>query len=315
MTKKARKNRKLKRVERELKEKDKGFFGILFFLVSIYISIIVGAYSIIREISLKTQLENVFPENIISLVLLGVILVVGLYLLLSLLIGVLEFSSYYYVLNSKQLKISRELRKFILCSPGSIITIGFSLGGFLLMLLIVYFNPTYAIITGTFYFISWIFFAIYFKKPKGFISSITIKKPKPTWKTYLILIWILVLILLVVHLAFGVTIFNLAKFDVNLDKELYHPNESAYITIYSKGIVRPIPYNLTYSNLGKELNYIKHQAYGLAPIYTKIDAENLTEYPYNSYIQIYYNLPEYYRNFLFIRENLTQSEFIPVINS
>lgn len=303
--------------EKELKEKDKGFLGILFFLATLYISIVFGSYSIVKEVSSKIYLDwgISLSSDAFSLILLGIMLVVGFYLSVIIFVGILELVSYYSILNPTQLKVKRTLRQMVLNSPLEIVLVGLSLGVFLIMLLLVYFKTEFAVIMALFYMVSFIFLLFNFNKMGKFISSMTVKKPKPTCKKYLVLILMIFLVLSTIYLLFGIIIFNLARFDIHLDKEIYHTNESAYIIIFSNGIIKPIPYHITYSNLEIGLNYTYDLKYSLAPIYLKLDSLILTEHPYNSYIKIYYNFPDYYHKILFFRENITQSKFIPVIYS
>lgn len=296
-------------------EKDEGFFGILFFLSTFYVSIIVGSYSFLRDLNSSTNLgwQAGLPATIMGMVLLGIVLVVGFYLIIVILIGIAELKSYYINLNPNQIKVRNKLREMVLSTPSEIISIGLSLAIFLILVLLVYFNMWFAIIASFVYMIAFIFFALSRKTRKEVISTMAIGIPKATCKTYILLILAGLLVLSVFYVAFGAITFNFAKFEIHQDKEIYTANESVYITIYSMGIIKPIASSVTYSNTKEKLEYIRNSEFPGAPIYIKIPSENLTNPPYNSYIEINYDIPN--TKLLLLRKNLTQSELIPVIKS
>jgi len=303
------------KTEKKSKKEDENFFGILFFLSTIYISIIAGAYSVLKDLSSNSDLgwQVGLPVTIFSMVLLGIMIVVGFYLMIMILIGIAELKSYYFNLEPNQIKIRNKLRQMVLSAPSEIFSIGLSLATFLTILLLVYFNTWFAVIVSFIYYLSFIILVFARKTRKEFVSSMTIGEPKPSCKIYIALILILILSLSILYILFGTTIFNFSKFNITQDKQMYTINESVYIKIYSQGIIKPIPTKITYSNKEIPLDYIKDVSFPSAPIYIKINYENLTEAPYNSYVQVQYYIPN--SKYLLLRTNLTQSEFIPVIKS
>ncbi|MBA7684633.1 hypothetical protein ES703_93039 [subsurface metagenome] len=314
-------NKKIKRTKKksiQKKEIGEGFFTILFFLITIYIAILGGIYSAVSTLNkgAKSISQEGFFISIPGIILIALGVLVFFYLLFILFVGLIELGSYYNKLSPKSEKIRKVLRKSVLYSPFAIILNTFLISYFSILLLFVYFKPISAIIlTLLLVFMIALTSILLTRKNTQFLKNIlsfhTIKKPKLNFWGWAYTILSIITILSLMLILFSVSLFHSTYFDVQLNKEIYFMGEDVYITIYPKGIVKPVPLNITYSNKKIPLEYIKHSQFGLSPIYLKIPSEILVSQPYNSYLQIKYEISQF--KWLY-SEKLSHDIFIPVFN-
>jgi len=315
MAKQKRKKKIKRKIEDVFSKESDGFFNILFFLVLLYIGIIGGIYSIITTLNRSTRSISadsfIVPVSGMVLIALGALF--SVYLLVILFVGILELNSYYTILPKKDQKIRFVIRRWVLSSPLFLLLNIISILSLSIILLIAYFKPLIAIILMAPLITLVVIFFLKIKTDfiKNVISANIIGNPKRNiWinlYTGLFILCLMIIAFLILSLAF----FHNSYFEVKLNKDHYFLGDPVYISIIPKGVLKPIPINVTYSNEMIPLNYIKDPQFGKAPIYTKIEAENLTADPYNSFIQINYKMQTLngvYRN------RLTYDVFIPVFN-
>jgi len=295
-------------------KKEDNFFTILFFLLVIYITLLGGAIKLIESFSSKGILSQ--EENILNVIygeiLIWVGIIVGFYLFLIVSITIYEFNSYYSQMNKNQKDLQKKFREFVLSTPSQIISIILPLFAILGIVLLVYFRYPIGIILMIFYLISLIYLIAKRKLIRENLAVFLLRKEKFKLKNIFFLLYSIILILSLIFSAFFLVMFSTTHFSVELDKEIYFIGEPVYVTIQSKGILKPIPLTVTYSNEKIPLDYIKHPQFELAPLYIKINSDLLKPEPYNSYIQINYKLNKF--SWIY-PQKLSYDKMIPVIKS
>ncbi len=104
----------------QLEHRDK-FLNVLFFLFTIYTGTLVAIFKIIKNFSLKNSLTEItYFDSVIALILLGVLFIIGLYWLIVVFVGILEYT-YYDKTNAKIQKILMFFRNEALKSPLNLI--------------------------------------------------------------------------------------------------------------------------------------------------------------------------------------------------